>query len=224
MSAPRFSATTNETAQPSYYRVHLDTWNATAEVTPTERAARFRFTFEKAGDSYVVLDAFPGGSTVQIIPGENKIIGTTRFNHGGVPDNFSNYFVIVFDRAFAASGVWSPDGIQAGVTNLAGKHVGAYVKFDLGTGEQVGCKVASSFISPEQAERNLQSEIGDADFDTIRARAEKAWNDALGRARVEGGLQDQQRTFYSALYRSIRLSASLLRIRREREENLFQSV
>ncbi len=193
----------DEVAQPSYYRVHLDTWKATAEVTPTERAARFRFTFEKAGDSYIVLDAFPGGSTVQIIPGENKIIGTTRFNHGGVPDNFSNYFVIIFDRAFAASGVWSPDGIQAGVTNLAGKHVGAYVKFDLGTGEHVGCKVASSFISPDQAERNLQQEIGDADFDTIRSRAEKAWNDALGRAKVEGGLPDQQRTFYSALYRSI---------------------
>ena len=72
----------NELAQPSYYRVKLDTWKAVAEVTPTERCARFRFTFEEAGDAYVVLDAFNGGSSVEIIPGENKIVGFTRYNHG----------------------------------------------------------------------------------------------------------------------------------------------
>ena len=192
-----------ETAQPSYYRVHLDTWKAVAEVTPTERCASFRFTFEQPGDSYVVLDAFPGGSTVEIIPGENKIIGTSRFNHGGIPDNFSNYFVIVFDRPFTAHGVWSPEATKEGETKLAGKHVGAYLKFDTAAKGPVGCKVASSFISPEQALRNLEQEIGDADFDTIRHRAEDRWNEALGRARVEGGTEDQQRTFYSAFYRSI---------------------
>ena len=192
-----------EVVQPSYYRVRLDTWKATAEVTPTERCARFRFTFEEAGDAYVVLDAFPRGSSVEIIPAENKIIGTTRYNHGGVPDNFTNCFVIVFDRPFAASGVWTPDSVQANATKLNGKHVGAYVKFNAAVGEVVGCKVASSFISPEQAQRNLQREIGDADFDSIRRRAEQSWNEALGHARVEGGSEEQQRTFYSALYRSI---------------------
>ncbi len=193
----------DETAQPSYYRVHLDTWKATAEVTPTERCARFRFTFEQAGDNYVVLDAFPGGSSVEIIPAEKMIIGTCRFNHGGVPDNFANYFVIVFDRPFTASGVWSPDSVQAGVTKLDGKHVGAFVKFDTAGNAVVGCKVASSFISTEQAVRNLQQEIGDADFDTIRQRAEGRWNEALGRVRIEGGTEEQQRTFYSALYHTI---------------------
>lgn len=192
-----------EVAQPSYYKVHLDTWSATAEVTPTERSARFRFTFEKAGDSYVVLDAFPGGSTVEIIPSENKIIGTSRYNHGGVPDNFSNYFVIVFDQPFSAFGAWSPDGVKDGAKQLSGKHVGAYVKFDLSAGGMVGCKVSSSFISPEQAARNLEQEIGSADFATIQKRAEARWNDMLGRARVEGGSMDQQRTFYSSFYRSI---------------------
>ena len=192
-----------EIAQPSYYRVHLDTWEAVAEVTPTERCARFRFTFEQPGDSYVVLDAFPGGSSVEIIPAENKIIGISRFNHGGVPTNFANYFVIIFDTPFTASGVWSPDSVQPGVTKLDGKHVGAFLKFDVRPGIEVGCKVASSFISPAQALRNLEREVGNADFDTLRQRAEKSWNDALNRIRIEGGLPDQQRTFYSALYRSI---------------------
>lgn len=193
----------NETAQPSYYRVRLDTWKAVAEVTPTERCARFRFTFEQAGDAYIVLDAFSGGSSVQVIPGENKIVGATHYNHGGVPNNFSNYFVIVFDQPFNAHGVWSPESVQAGQSALAGKHVGAFAKFEMAAPGAVQCKVASSFISLEQAQRNLDREVGNADFETVRRRAEERWAEALGRARVEGGLDDQRRTFYSALYRAI---------------------
>jgi predicted alpha-1,2-mannosidase len=195
----------DEIAQPSYYKVHLDTWNATAEVTPTERAARFRFTFEQPVDSYVVLDVFGSEkpSSVQIIPSENKIIGITRNNRSGVPDNFGNYFVIQFDQPVSEYGVWSGKAVQHGVTQLEGKHVGAFLKFDTSRNKIIGCKVASSFISPEQAALNLQKEIGGTDFDTIRRRAEAAWNNALGRVQVEGGSEDQRRTFYSALYRSI---------------------
>ncbi len=199
----------DEIAQPSYYKVHLDTWHATAEVTPTERAARLRFTFEQPGDSYVVLDVFGTKriSSVKIISAENKITGVTRNYHGlpgvGVPENFGNYFVIVFDRPFSASGVWTGNSIQPGVTELRGAQaLGAFLKFDTGADRVVGCKVASSFISAEQAERNLKNEIGGADFDTIRQRAEARWNETLGRARVTGGTDDQRRTFYSALYRA----------------------
>lgn len=193
----------SETAQPSYYSVHLDTWKARAEVTPTERCARFRFTFEQPGESYVVLDAFTGGSSVEIIPSENKIVGVSHFNHGGVPSNFANYFVIIFDCPFTAHGVWSQDGIKSGETRMEAKRAGAYLRFDTQANRVVGCRVASSFISPEQALRNLYHEIGEADFDTVRQLAEMRWNEALGRARVEGGSEDQQRTFYTALYRSI---------------------
>jgi predicted alpha-1,2-mannosidase len=195
----------NEVAQPSYYKVHLDTWNATVEVTPTLRAARFQFTFEQPPDSYVVLDVFASEkpSSVEIIPSENKIIGVCRNNAGGVPDNFRNYFVIQFDQPFSAYGVWSGKNIQTNVTKLEGKHVGAFLKFDTGKNKVIGCKVASSFISPKQAALNLQKEIGDADFNTIRQRAEQTWNDALGRVQIKGGLPEERKTFYSALYRSI---------------------
>jgi predicted alpha-1,2-mannosidase len=194
----------NEIAQPGYYKVHLDTWNAAAEVTPSLRAARFRFTFEKPGDDYVVLDVFQSEklSSVEIVPSEHKIIGVARNNRGGVPDNFGNYFVIQFDQPFSESGVWSGNKIQAGVTKLEGKHVGVFLKFSA-KNRIVGCKTASSFISPQQAELNLEKEIGSADFDAVRARAEKTWNDALGRIEVSGGTLDQQKTFYSAFYRSI---------------------
>ena len=199
----------DEIAQPSYYKVHLDTWNATAEITPTERAARLRFTFEQPADSYVVVDVFGTKriSSVKIIPAENKVVGIARDYHNrpgvGITENFGNYFVIVFDRPFSASGVWTTNSIQSGVMELeSAQTLGAFLKFDTKKNHVVGCKVASSFISLEQAERNLKREIGSADFDTIRQRAETRWNEMLGRALVTGGTDDQRRTFYSALYRS----------------------
>lgn len=193
-----------EVAQPSYYKVQLDTWNATAEVTPTERAASFRFTFNNPGDAYVIVDAFDNGSVVEIIPSERKLIGICRNNRGGVPNNFSNYFVIIFDREFAGQGVWTPEsGAQEGKIRLAGNHVGAFLKFDTAKGKVVGCKAASSYISHEQAMRNLNCEIGSADFDTVKSRADARWNEVLGRITVEGGTEEQQRTFYSGIYRSV---------------------
>ena len=192
-----------ESTRPSYYRVRLDTWKATAEVTPTERAASFRFTYEEAGDAFVVLDAFDNNSSVEIIPAENKVIGVCRNNRGGVPNNFSNFFVIVFDRMFTAHGTWTPDGIHDGDTKLAAKHAGAYFKFAVSAGQAVSCKVASSYLSAEQAQRNLDREIGSADFATVLQRADARWNETLNRIRVEGGSEEQQRTFYSAFYRSV---------------------
>ncbi|OAI43371.1 alpha-mannosidase [Verrucomicrobia bacterium SCGC AG-212-E04] len=196
-----------EIAQPGYYRVQLDTWNAVAEVTPTERGACFRFTFNGKGDAYVVLDAFAGKSvsTVEIQPAQRKITGIARNVRGVMPENFANYFVIVFDRPFAAHGTWSGTAVQAASTKLegSGDPLGAYVKFAPGAKNVVTCRVASSFISLEQAERNLQQEIGAADFDTVHRRADARWNEALGRIQIEGGSAEQQRTFYSAFYRSL---------------------
>jgi predicted alpha-1,2-mannosidase len=194
-----------EISQPSYYKVHLDTWNVTAELTPTERAARFRFQFEERGDSYVVLDVFKSDRPcmVQILPKERKIIGIARNNKGGVPDNFANYFVIVFDKPFAAWGVSEASKPMENVARAEGKQVGAFVKFSTRAGGVVGCKAASSYISAEQADANLGQEIGKADFNTIRQRAEARWNNMLQRARVEGGSEDQRRTFYSCLYRAL---------------------
>jgi predicted alpha-1,2-mannosidase len=192
-----------EVARPSYYKVRMDTWKTTAEVTPTERGASFRFTYEEGGDAYVVLDAFHNGSSVQILPKENKVIGVCRNNNGGVPNNFSNYFVIEFDQPFVGHGVWTPETIQDGATKLADKHVGAYFKFKVKKGKAVSAKVASSYISPEQAARNLQREIGKADFDAVLKQADAKWNEMFDRIRIEGGSEEQHRTFYSAFYRSV---------------------
>ncbi|MBX3427850.1 MAG: GH92 family glycosyl hydrolase [Pirellulales bacterium] len=193
----------DEVARPSYYRVQLPTHDATIEVTPTERCASFRVTYGSKAPAYLVLDAFPGGSEVEILPDRRSIVGVSRFNHGGVPTGFGNYFVVKFDQPFKSFGVWTPGDVQRGETKLAGKHVGAYVEFDVDHDAVVTYRVASSFISREQAETSLDREIGAKSFDEVRAAAEAAWNAMLGRIVVEGGTEEQRRTFYSCLYRSL---------------------
>ncbi len=195
-----------ELAMPSYYRVRLETWKATAEVAPTERAAAFRFTFEGTGDAWVVLEAFAGKAlaSVEVHPAERKITGVARNVRGTPPASFGSHFVIVFDQPFVAHGTWSGETAKRGETKLeAAEPMGAFAQFDGKPGIAVTCRVASSYISLEQAERNLATEIGTADFDTVRQRAEARWNEMLGRAQVEGGSDDQRRMFYTALYRSL---------------------
>lgn len=90
-----------EVAKPHYYSVYLADYDTKVEVTPTERASYFRFTFPKTDSAFVLIDAFDKGSYVEVLPREQKIIGYSTKNSGGVPDNFKNYFVMEFDRPFA---------------------------------------------------------------------------------------------------------------------------
>ncbi|MBE0678505.1 MAG: GH92 family glycosyl hydrolase [Bacteroidales bacterium] len=192
-----------EEARPYFYSVYLADYDITAEVTPTDRSALFRFTFPESDSSAVVIDAFSGGSMVKVIPEERKVIGYCRNNHGGVPENFHNYFVIVFDRGFDFYSGWVDGKLTPGSTWQQGDRAAAVVGFRTERGEQVSARVASSFISHEQAELNLERETGGRSFDNVRDAARERWNSELGRIRVEGGTDDQVRTFYSTLYRTL---------------------
>ncbi|MFT7032955.1 MAG: putative alpha-1,2-mannosidase [Cyclobacteriaceae bacterium] len=191
-----------EEVKPYYYKAYLADYDATAEVTPTERAAFFRFTFPKKDSSYIVLDAYNKGSMVKIIPEERKIIGYCRNNSGGVPENFHNYFVAVFDKDFKWKHTWGDEWkLNENSTDSEGDHVGAIIGFETKTGEQVHVKVASSFISLEQAELNLQQEIGKKTFEGVKSEAKASWEKEFQRLLVEDDNVDNLRTFYSCLYR-----------------------
>ena len=200
-----------ETATPYYYKVYLADYDITTEITPTERAAVFRFTFPEDESSSVVVDAFDRGSSIQILPDERKIIGYTTRNSGGVPDNFKNYFVIEFSKAFSQVSVVADQTIKAGTTEATANHTGAIVGFTTHRGEVVEARVASSFISYEQAERNLQ-EINGRSFDAVCDAARDTWNETLGRIEVNDDNIDHLRTFYSCLYRSVLFPRSLYEI------------
>ena len=191
-----------ETARPYYYSVYLADHDVKTEITPTERSAYFMFTFPENEDSYIVVDAFDNGSFIQIDEEHYTITGYTTKNSGGVPDNFRNYFVMKFDKPFVTAEVWSGDKIIEGKKEVKDNHVGAVLGFKTSKGEKIGVKVSSSFINEEQAWLNLE-EIGSKDFNEVKGAARDAWNDVMKKVRVEGGTDEQLRTFYSCLYRSL---------------------
>ena len=192
-----------EESTPYYYKVYLADHDVTVELTPTERAAQFKMTFPKADSSYVVIDPFDKGSYVKVIPEENKIIGyTTKYARGKLT-NFKNYFVIKFDTPFSDVNTWQNDTLAKGQAEMTADHAGAIVGFKTEKETVVNAKVASSFISFEQAELNLEREIGKQDFETTKQNAQALWNEKLGRIDVGGGTIDQVRTFYSCLYRTL---------------------
>lgn len=172
-----------EECRPYYYSVYLADSDVKAELTPTERAAAFRFTCTDS-INYFVLDAYKGGHDISVEG--SRITGVSTVNHGGVPDNFANYFVVEFDRPIEF--VENRDSI-------------AVVGFKVQRGEIIGAVAASSFISPEQALLNLRETEGQS-FDDLVSAGRKAWNDILGRIQIEDENLDNKRTFYSCLYRA----------------------
>ncbi|MCW3089992.1 MAG: alpha-mannosidase [Ferruginibacter sp.] len=192
-----------EVSKPYYYSVYLADYNITTEITPSERAAQFRFTFGKSDSSYIIIDAFDKGSFVKIIPSERKVVGYNTRHSSGKLENFKNYFVIQFDKAFASTGVWDGKAYMEGTNELQTNHTAAIIGFKTNAGEKINAKVASSFISAEQAQLNLSREIGEEDFAQTQNKAKAVWNKNLGKINVEGGTTDQVRTFYSCMYRAL---------------------
>lgn len=191
----------NEIAKPSYYKVKFDN-SIIAEISPTERAAHMRFSFPKGKSAFVVFDGYTKFSSVKIVPEENKIEGYVT-NGTFIPGNFKNHFVIYFDQPFTGYGTWSKEGREIDKNSLShsGEKSGAFVQFK--PGAKVTLKVSSSYISPEQAEVNLQRELGKfRKLEETKATADKVWNDLLGRVKVEGGSEEDIATFYSCMFRA----------------------
>ena len=191
-----------EIATPYYYRVYLADYDIVAELAPTERACAMRFTYPENDKSFVVVDAFDKGSYVKILPEKQMIVGYTTKNSGGVPDNFKNYFVVKFDKPFTYKAAVADGTVGEGNTEATCNHAGAIIGFQTKRGEVVNVQVASSFISEEQALRNL-GELKDGCFDRIKAEGRKTWNNVLGKIEIEDQNIDHKRTFYSCLYRSV---------------------
>jgi len=202
----------SEIAKPYYYSVYLADADVTAELTATERAAQFRFTFPKTDSAFIVIDALDRGSYIKVLPHEKKVIGySTRYSRGNLP-NFKNYFVIYFDKAFTLNYTWHDSTLVKDSLELKSNHAGAIIGFKTKQGELVHAKIASSFISFDQADINLRKEIANDVFETTKQKAKESWNKILNRIMVEGGTQEQVKTFYSCLYRMVQFPQKLYEI------------
>lgn len=204
-----------ETATPYYYKVYLADHDVTVELTPTSRAAAFRFTFPQSDLSTVVIDAYDSGSSVSIDAANRRVTGYTTKNSGGVPEGFRNYFVIEFDTPLTYTATVADSVINTASNTTAAAHAGAIVGFPTHKGQVVNARVASSFISLEQAMLNLR-ELGDGNFDRIKAEGRNTWNSYLGRIEIEKDDSefqlDRLRTFYSNLYRTLLFPHALYEI------------
>lgn len=203
----------SEVATPYYYKVYLAEHDVVAEISPTERAAAVRLTYPEKEMSYLVVDGYAGGSFVKVIPEENKIVGYVTNNHGGVPDNFRNWFVIVSDTPFEMMQVIDGNKVT-GKNEVEADHALALVGFKTSRGQQVNLRVASSFISIGQAQINLR-EIDGRSFDEVKTACRDSWNSALGRISVSDSNIDHLRTFYSCLYRSLLFPRDLSEVNAE---------
>ncbi len=213
-----------EQARAYRYSVLLDAYKVKLEMTPSARGGAFRFTFPRTEDAYILLDANHGGGTVEIHPEDRTISGRNSSGARRQP-NFSQYFVAVFDHPFARHGVWEiPEDrhgrplagqtatIVQDANSREGSHVGAYAGFSAGEGEAITVRVGVSLISPEQARRNLEQDMPEADFDRIAGRAKSQWERQLARIDIQGGTEAQRRTFYTALYHAVQFPHMLQEI------------
>lgn len=199
----------NEDARAYRYSVTLDDYKVRADMAPTAHGGVMRFEFPKTDDAYVVVDAQPGGGTVQIDAATNTVTGTNSHIAGGFPAGFAQYFVIVFDHKFTRSGTWDETGTQADAASRQGKHVGAYVGFSTAAGETVTARIAVSLISAEQAARNLAADQSTATFDAAAASARAVWERELAKVTLDGGTEAERRTFYTAMYHVLQLPHAL---------------
>lgn len=174
-----------ETARPYYYSVYLADHDTQVELTPTSHASCMRITYPEREISYLVTDAYDGGEVHAL--DNHTLVGYSVQNHGGVPDNFRNYFIVVCDTPFSVF----PSSAQT-----------ALVGFHTAKGQQVKVMAATSFISAEQAAANLK-EVDGKSFDNLSLEARDAWNEVLGRIEIKDGRQDRIETFYSCLYRAL---------------------
>jgi predicted alpha-1,2-mannosidase len=192
---------TNEIAKPNYYKVTFDN-QITTEISPSERGAHLRFSYPAGKKSFLILDGYTKLSGVKIYPKENKITGYVN-NGRGFRNGWKSYFVLQFDKPIKAYGTWEnkKNTVNADSTVAEGLGRGAYVEFKAGVKVQV--KTASSYISAEQAQLNLESELGaDKTLEQTKANAAAVWNKSLGKITVEGGSKEDMETFYSCFFRA----------------------
>ncbi|GAA4901571.1 GH92 family glycosyl hydrolase [Mucilaginibacter defluvii] len=191
-----------EVTKPYYYSVYLADHDVTTEITPTERAAQFRITYPKSDESFIVIDALDRGSCIKVYPEQKKIVGySTKYARGPLK-NFKNFFVIYVDKPITVAKTYK-DTVENNGLEVDDKHALAVIGFKTVKGEKVNLRVASSFVSIEQADLNLKRELASDSFDQTKEKAHTTWNKTLGRLTVEGGTDEQLRTFYSCLYRML---------------------
>ncbi len=217
-----------EISKPYYYSVLLQVGKKETikgEIAAASRVGMFRFTFPQSDQSHIVIHGINLNPElddsnnslkhrIETLKGYMKVDKEHNEITGYNPDrqsaqlgpelpNFKGYFIIQFDKSFDSFGTWSNDEVKASSTEQYGTRMGSYISFKTKKNEQVKVRIATSFISIEQARENLNKEMPDWDFDKVVANTKSIWQENLTRIQPEGISEDQKAVFYTALFHTM---------------------
>jgi predicted alpha-1,2-mannosidase len=194
-----------ETATPYYYEADLQTWGIKSEFTATEQAAYYRFTFPASQHAHFVVSAATGAKIevtgADTVQGSQRIVGIV----GKISDTDKEtreYFYAKFSRPLHSYQTWKGNDLSQ-VAEQTGDSIGIVTDTGTTAGEQIEVRVGISYISTEQARKNLEREIPGGTFDQVKSQTREIWNKALAGIDVTGGTDRQHTIFYTALYRSL---------------------
>ncbi len=192
-----------ETVSPYYYAALLEDYDIQAELTATEHAAYYRFTFPANAHSHFLLASRGSGELEVVGPAAVAGQGGGGGRGGGGRGGVRTYFYAEFSKPFGAYSTWSGGQISPRTPKQSGANIGFVTDGATTKGERISVRVGVSYISIEQARKNLQKEIPAWGFDQVKARTRAVWNQALGKIAVKGGTEKERTIFYTGLYRSM---------------------
>lgn len=200
----------SEVVQPGYHKITLDAYDITAELTSTTRVGFHRYNFPEADSSYIHFDfsTILGPSGTQ--KGYITRVSDTELKGYAVmeptirrPKPLTIYFVADFDQPFDSFGGWKDGELIEVNDTIEGENTGGYVQFSTDEKSERLMKVGISYVSTEQARLNLNTELPHWDFDKVVNDSQEEWNEALKRIEVEGGTEEDQRRFYTDLWKAL---------------------
>lgn len=194
-----------ETATPYYYQADLQTWGIRAEFTSAKQAAYYRFTFPVNAHGHLVLSlrnhaelSIAGNHAIE---GSARADGTVVHLEQGGPES-RQYFYAEFSRPLGNWHSWR-DSSMGQERKRTGDAIGFLTDEPVKKGEVIEVRIGISYISADQARRNLEREIPGWNFEQVKAETRAVWNHALDAVRIDGGTERQRTIFYTALYRSL---------------------
>ncbi len=210
----------NEQASPGYYEVDLDSYGIKAQLTASERVGYHRYTFPQEGQAHIILDMVynvyhhDNKNVWTFIRVENDSTVTGYRQTKGWARTRKQHFALRFSKAFTSYGHKKYDQIaydgfyrrfdqDKNFPEMAGKDLRAYFNFDIAAGEIIEMKMALSPVSTAGALKNLEAEIDHWDFEKTREQAKEKWNQELSKIEVTSLNNNDQVTFYTALYHTM---------------------
>jgi predicted alpha-1,2-mannosidase len=198
------SAYSDEKATAGYYKVHLDKYDITAEMTSTLRTGVSKFTFPQSSSSKIIIDVTQSLSPVKdaYVKFNSPIEAEGWVKAGGFcgqNNTHSVYFIVQINKAAKSSGTWNKNSLSDS-PQARGENIGAWFGFETGEKEAIEVRVGISYVSIQNARLNLETEQKNFNFSKVKEDAEKSWESELSRIKVSGGTEKQKTIFYSALY------------------------